>query len=174
MKLLKLALVVSALVGSATAATINISPGFGAANGIIVTTDGVTSSYSLSVGGFEGGLFTPFVTPQVELAAGAKIAGGFSGVGPTSLNGDAIFIRVQTAAGFAILSTVNEFFPGDVTNALASESITLSNSSVTSIVSSEGGASFTNPNTLNFVAIPEPSTALLGLLGVAGLIRRRR
>jgi MYXO-CTERM domain-containing protein len=40
---------------------------------------------------------------------------------------------------------------------------------------SQPGTGFTlNANSLTFTAVPEPTSALIGLVGVAGLLRRRR
>ena len=173
MKAIKLVLMLAAAVLPLKAATVNLSGGFG--TGVLVAQSGVNTAYSLEVGGFEGGIFTPFAAPTVLKNAGEKIAGQFVGVGPTSLNGDAIFIRVTVGAANAVLSTT-AFFPADVTSALLTASPSFTTSASGSIVQFTGAQSvtFANANQLNFVPVPEPSIALLGALGVLGLMRRRR
>lgn len=169
MKLVKLGILAGLLVASANAATVGVSPGF--VGGVFVTTDSVQSASTLEIGGWDGVTFTPFGA-STDLAAGAKVAGSFSASGPVELNSDPVFFRVTSpAGGLAILSTPGTF-PADVSNALQSATITFSNSTGFAVAS--GDASFTDANTLNLVAIPEPSIALLGGLGLIGLLRRRR
>jgi hypothetical protein len=135
----------------------------------------------VTIGGFEGGIFTQFGSTSTNFAAGVKLGGAYAGSGPESLNGDRVFIRIDIGEGrFGIFQTTGTspsgFFPSDVTSALLSSTANVNNTGQLLIAASGGvqSLSFESPNSINFVAIPEPSTALLGLLGVAGLIRRRR
>lgn len=176
MKLLTILGVASAAaITSSNAATVNVSGGFGV--GVLVTTSLVNSASSFEIGGYSGSVFTAFVAPAVNLAAGTKIAGSFAGTSPTSLNSVPIFFRISTTDGFAILSTgVN--FPADVTSGILSSSVTFSSSASGSVVAF-GGAKVTNvafsdANHLNFTVVPEPSSLLLGAVGALGLLRRRR
>jgi hypothetical protein len=177
MKLLTIIGIAATTIASSNAATVNVSGGFGV--GVLVSTTGVNTASVLDVGGFSGGIFTAFVTtsPIVNLAAGAKIAGSFAGVSPTSLNNAPAFLRVTTPQGFAILSTSGSF-PADVTSGILSSSITFSSSASGNIVSFGGadvtGVTFATPNQLNFAVVPEPSAMLLGAIGSLGLLRRRR
>lgn len=177
MKLIKTFLIALLSIGASQAATVTLTAGFGA-SGINVTAGGIATSYSVEVGGFEGGNFTLFPAPAVAKLSTDKIAGtfAFTGADSVALTGDQIFIRITTSVGVAILGTsVAEAFP-DLTSGIASNSVTVGSSAAISVASFTGAQSvgFSNPNTLNFTAVPEPSTALLGLLGIAGLIRRRR
>ncbi|MFC7339104.1 PEP-CTERM sorting domain-containing protein [Haloferula chungangensis] len=174
MKMLKCIILTAALTASASAATVGISPGFGAANGIVVTVDGVQTNYGLSVLGLVSDAQILFGSMQT-LASGAKISGSFAANGPVSLNNEEIYLRVDAGGGWALLSTT-QTFPADVSSAALSSTVIFSNSSATSIDSTGGimGVEFTNANTLNFVTIPEPSVAILGALGMLGLVRRRR
>ena len=186
MKLLTIIGITAATLAYSNAATINVTGGFGVGVLVATTTSGVTTNTAstLQVGGYSGSIFTAFVAPSISLNSGSKIAGSFVGTSPTSLNGAPIFIKVSlpnTLDGWAILSTANNF-PADVSSALASQSVTFSSSSPGSVAALGGtsitGASFGAPgsaNKLNFtMAVPEPSTALLGAIGVLGLLRRRR
>ena len=175
MKLIKTLLIALVSVSASHAATVTLTAGFGT-SGINVTAGGIATSYSVEVGGFAGGNFTLFPAAAVAKLSTDKIAGtfAFTGADSVALTGDQIFIRITTSGGFAILGTsVVEAFP-DLTSGIASNSVTVGSSPTISVIPSIGSApaGFSNPNTLNFV--PEPSTALLGLLGLAGLIRRRR
>ncbi len=177
MKLIKALLLAVFSLGSAQAATVTLTAGFGS-SGIVVTSDGVNAAYTVEVGGFQGGVFTLLAAPAVPKLAGDKIAGGFvyTGVDTNSLTGDQIFVRITTSGGVAILGTsAVEVFP-DLTQTLPSNSVTIGSSSTISVAQFSGAenVSFSNANTLNFVTVPEPSIALLGALGVFGLIRRRR
>lgn len=160
---------------SSNAATVSVTGGFG--TGVLVTVDGLSSTYSLDVGGFESNIFTAFASPAVNKAAGTKIAGSFAGVGPASLNSDAIFLRITTPVGFVILNSAAAF-PADTSSALGSSTVSFTSSASGSVVSFGGGdvsgASFLTANNLNFTAVPEPSAALLGMIGALGLLRRRR
>lgn len=187
MKLIKLifaSLLVA--VGAAKAATVTLAPGFG--TGIIVTTNGANTPYTVTIGGFEGGVFTQFglvgeATATNSFAAGVKLGGAYASAGPESLNNDRVFVRIDIGGGkFGIFQTTGAsptgFFPSDVTAALQSSQANVNNTSQL-VVSSFGGADlqsvgFSNANNINFVVVPEPSVALLGALGVLGLIRRRR
>jgi hypothetical protein len=185
MKTLKLALIsLLAAAGVAQSATVTLSSGFG--TGIIVTADGANTAYSVTIGGFEGGIFTQFGTTSNAFAAGVKLGGNYGGVGPDSLNGDRVFIRIAftntSGSGFGIFQTTTQgtatgLFASDVTNALSSTSASVSSTAFITLAAVGGVAqssSFGSANNVNFVTVPEPSTALLGLLGIAGLIRRRR
>ncbi len=180
MKLIKsIVLSLLAAAGMASAATVTLAPGFG--TGIIVTADGVNTPYTVTIGGFEGGIFTQFGSASNSFTSGTKLGGAYAATGPDSLNGDRVFIRIDIGAGrFGIFQTTGTapsgFFPSDVTSALLSSTANVNNTGQLVIASSGGvqSVAFGSANNINFVAIPEPSTALLGLLGVAGLIRRRR
>jgi hypothetical protein len=185
MKSLKLALLsLFAAAGVAQSATVTLSSGFG--TGIIVTADGANTAYTVTIGGFEGGEFTQFGTASNSFATGIKLGGNYGAVGPDSLNGDRIFIRIAftstNGSGFGIFQTSTQgaatgLFAADVTSALATTSANVASTAFLSIAQTGGAvqsASFGSANNINFVTVPEPSTALLGLLGIAGLIRRRR
>ena len=180
MKLIKLLFVgLVAATGAANAATVTLAPGFG--TGIIVTTDSVNTAYTVTIGGFEGGVFTQFGTASNNFTAGTKLGGDYAATGPDTLNNDRVFIRIDIGGGrFGIFQATGTspsgFFPSDVTSAILSSSANVNNTSQLVIASSGGvqGVSFGSANNINFVTVPEPSVALLGALGVLGLVRRRR
>lgn len=159
-----------ALAGSVQAATITVAKGFG--SGISVTVDGVPVAYSMGIGVWDSTSFTPFDSPAIDKGAGEGIGGAFAGVAPAAVNDQLISILVTTSAGAAILQTTANF-PSDVSSALASSTAQVQTSANVTLVPADG-ISFTDATTLNFVQIPEPSVALLGALGLIGLVRRRR
>jgi hypothetical protein len=183
MKTLGLLSLAIASLATANAASITLTAGFGS-SGIVVTQDTIPVPFTVDIGGFAGGIFTvlPVTSAAVNKLAGEKIAGAFGNdnTDPASLTGDPIFARIRLASGaFAILSTPQpaSTFP-DLTAPLASRTVTMGSGNTIGVASFGGplvtNVSYTNPNTLNFVAIPEPSTMLLGALGALGLLRRRR
>lgn len=171
-------------VGVAKSATVTLSSGFG--TGIIVTADGANTAYSVTIGGYEGGVFTQFGTTSNPFNSGVKLGGSYGGTGPVSLNGDRVFVRVAATtangSGFGIFQTSTQgsatgLFAADVTSALASTSANVSSTAFLTLAAVGGdvlSSSFGSANNLNLVFVPEPSTALLGALGVFGLLRRRR
>jgi hypothetical protein len=185
MKSLKLVLVsLLAAAGVAKSATVTLSSGFG--TGIIVTADSVNTAYSVTIGGYEGGVFTQFGTVSNAFASGVKLGGAYGGTGPDSLNGDRVFIRIAinttNGSGFGIFQTSTQgtatgLFAADVTSALASTTANVASTSFISLAAVGGvvqSSSFGSANNLNLVTVPEPSVALLGALGLFGLVRRRR
>lgn len=183
MKTLGLLSLIVASLATANAASITLTAGFGS-SGIVVTQGTIPTAFTVEIGGFEGGLFTvlPVTSAAVNKLAGEKIAGAFgnNNTDSASLTGDPIFARIRLASGaFAILSTPQpaSTFP-DLTAPLASRTVTMGSSATIGVASFGGplvtNVSYTNPNTLNFTVIPEPSTMLLGALGALGLLRRRR
>lgn len=168
------------LTGLSHAATVDIVGSF--TGGVELTVSGSPDTYIMAIGGYEAATFTQFGTQTDARLAGDDLIGSFVGVAPTSLNNDTIFIFVGTgpdiatsiaSGGYAILQTTGNF-PSDVSSALASSSAVFTGSGDVTIVESSAGTSFTDSTTLNLVPVPEPSIALLGALGVLGLIRRRR
>lgn len=175
MKLIKTLLIAGLLSSFASAATINITSGL-TTQGVTVTSGGLaTTGHFLAAGNWNGTLFTQF---GAGIQDDAKINGQIIATSPTSLNGLPVHLfigngtSVETSTSYIIVGrTTSVLFPADVTG---------TGSATFSVVS---GAVLTNQtsvnaeivgNTINFTPIPEPSTALLGLLGIAGLIRRRR
>lgn len=176
MKLIKSALMLVLMAAASNAATINVTAGL-PTQGLVVTTDGLARPNQLvAVGNFGGGVFTSFGTPILDTG---KINGQFVATGPTSLNGLPVHLfvgsgtTIANSAEFIILSNNgNPLFPADVTG-IAATTFAATLSSVLTVVTSQSAQLLPN-NTINFVAIPEPSTMLLGALGALGLLRRRR
>ena len=150
---------------------------------------------SILVGSMSGNIFTQFavadVAPPVFGASGGVLDGRWSGNAADAsnttaapFNGLQIWFRVNatTSGGNGVAffgSSLN--FPtanagvGDAINVAAS-SISTFNASL----STPGTAIFTAPDgtflngSVRVGVIPEPSAALLGAIGVLGLLRRRR
>jgi hypothetical protein len=153
-----------------------------------------TNSYFLTVGtyaappvSFASAIadFTPLravgtdAVVTVGSAATGSIGGTFVGVGPAGLSSAPIFVFVANNADYALATEIavlrasTQVFPNPVSG---SGSVTVT-SSITGLVGVLGQVTDAPTGSFDFVtmvAVPEPSTALLGLLGVAGLIRRRR
>jgi autotransporter-associated beta strand protein len=99
--------------------------------------------------------------------------------------GDAVF---RIVASDALVSqnfwnttrTWSDIFTTDGTSAIADwatlfgNTVSVVNSSFTSITTTGYGSFSVSGNTLTWTAVPEPTTALAGLLLTAGLLRRRR
>ena len=165
---------------SSNAATITIAPGF--SNQITVTLDGIAvpGTFHVAIGSWNGSAFTQFASGYQD---SGTINGSVVGTSPTAgINGAVIHVYVGIGnavntgpeGNWVLLkSGANTAFPTDVSSTSASATFHMNNAS---------------PNVVNFVAgsagnslqgnivrlVPEPSTALLGLLGIAGLLRRRR
>lgn len=195
---------IASLFASANAATIALSRGVGnpgviaAVNGTALSTGG----YSISVGTFTnaGGVTEePLIATTADLQAAiasfdvfatvlaptsgatvGTITGSFTSLGgadPNVFNLKPIYFMVGNGATIGESThvsifklTTNPTFPANVA-AAGSTTVSLPNGTVLSVV---GTAGTVDGNNLNLAIVPEPSAALLGLLGVAGLIRRRR
>ena len=115
----------------------------------------------------------------VGAASTGSIGGSFVGVGPAELSSAPIYVFISNnadytlATQFAVVRASTQVFPNPVSGS-GSVAVT---SSLTGLVGVVGGITDA-PTGFDYVtmvqAVPEPSTALLGLLGVVGLIRRRR
>ena len=151
------------------------------------------NSYYLTVGSFQ---VPPVVSDpasllevvasfvQFSIPVGASPSGTISGVftasGPQILANQPIYVLVHDNADLmsstqvAVLRAIVQVFPPDLTTP-GSVAVTSSLTGLVGVVGEVtdapvgGGFDF-----VTLVAVPEPSTALLGLLGIAGLIRRRR
>lgn len=186
MKYLKVSLFFGALLLNSNAATITVSAGFGA-QGFSVTSDGLTSlpSFLVAVGGYSGGIFTEFGS----VTDSAKVSGVISGTAPSTLNSQVINLfvgngtTVQNSTRWVILtpSVAGTNFPSDVTQATGVTYAATVGSGQTLVATSGPGATWSPVSGLANAAgnglitlVPEPSTALLSVFGVLGLLRRRR
>ena len=178
MKIAKYIAALTFVCGMANAATITLSSGL-TTQGVIVTSGGIAlPSFNVAIGSWNGttSTFTVFGTSFSDTA---KINGAQTAT-DTFFNSKQVDVFVGTGADIAssgsswvVFTRATPLsFPANVVPA-GNTSFTLSSSSVVTFVA-KGNAEngFTNANTLNFV--PEPSAALLGAIGVLGLLRRRR
>lgn len=175
MKAIKLLLALGLLTGAAHSATINISAGT-PTQGFLVTRGGLaTTSHFVAVGSWNA-LTSTWTQFGSTLTDTGKVSGQVIASSPTSLNGSVIHLfvgLVTPGAGWewVILRTnANAAFPADVTGTGAVTFAATLPSTVT--VVTKGSEMVRLTSAIDF--IPEPSTALLGLLGLSGLIRRRR
>jgi MYXO-CTERM domain-containing protein len=115
-------------------------------------------------------------TAPGTVGAPSTIGGSFVGVGPGELSGAAFYLLISnsqdytTATQVAVIRSVATLFPNPVSGA----GTVSATSSITAWAPVVGGFTDSTTDFVTLVAVPEPSTALLGLLGLAGLVRRRR
>lgn len=184
MKLLKLLAAVGLLSASAQAVTIQISAGI-PSQGFTPTNNGtVITNFFYAVGNWnsETSTFSVFGAPVADTGE----IGGISvdATGPASFNNQQIHLFIGTGADIAASgntwvvldsTSATAVFPADV-SVPGSATFGATTSGVVTVLASGQEVSFTQNGTagqfLNFV--PEPSAALLGLLGAVGLLRRRR
>ena len=184
MNALRSLLLLGLMSGLSQAATITVSSGL-PAQGFLVTLGGVqTANHLVSVGNFNAGTST-FSSFGSLLIDTDKVNGVFAATSPTSFNGTIIDVFVglgttieesMTSGNWVVIRTnANTTFPADVSGT-GSATFAMTLPTTVSIIGEgnvgHGFATLGSTNTINFV--PEPSTALLGALGVFGLLRRRR
>jgi len=200
MKIIKSTLVAITLIGSANATT--IANGGGTSTAIFVTSTGVTltaTNSNFAIGTWNGSLFTQFALPAVDatpMAIGTgvfagKLTGNFSDntAAANAFNGLPIWYRVNVLDGSNIIGTAyfsgtnpgatvpatGTLFPTNGSGVGDSLSADTRNLTVLGAGSSEGSIAYQSVgNVITIGVIPEPSAALLGALGVLGLLRRRR
>jgi hypothetical protein len=181
MKAIKLLLALGLLTGAAHSATINISAGT-PTQGFSVTSFGwAATSHFVAVGSWDA-LTSTWTQFGSTLTDTGKVSGQVIASSPTSLNGSVIHLFVglvnSPTAGveWVILRTnANAAFPADVTGTGAVTFAATLPSTVTFVAKGDPSSGYGLSGTTNTInLVPEPSTALLGLLGLAGLIRRRR
>jgi hypothetical protein len=184
MKLLNLCAVIGLLAtASSQAATITVAAGL-PAQGFTPTVGGVAlANFSWAVGTWNAGTST-FTTFGEAFADTGEVNGSVTAAGPSTFNGQAIALFIGTGSSIAtsgsswvvLTSTQNPLFPADVSQP---DGVTFSATTpavVTIVGTGNAGNSFSaaTGTGYNLQFVPEPSSALLGLLGVAGLLRRRR
>jgi 3',5'-cyclic AMP phosphodiesterase CpdA len=180
MKIVKLIIAAFALAGSVQAATITLSSGL-STQGVVVTVNSVAApGFNLAIGTWDS-LTSTFTTFGTSFADTDKINGAQTST-DTFFNGKqvAVFLGTGTdiassADGWVVFTRATTLnYPANVVPA-GNTTFTVSSSSVVNILAKGNQDSgFSNANTLNLVTVPEPSIALLGALGVFGLVRRRR
>ncbi len=197
---LSIALISSfAAFGVAQATTIGVGGGTAAAQ--FVTSTGVIlspSNATVHVGTYIDSVFRQFAvtdsTPMTFATTGAlqgRLSGNWADTSneATAFNGAQVWFRVSVDLGGGIVGTAffaganpGETVPGTGTvfpnngNGVG-DSLNYDSRNLTILgEGSERGSAAYNAlsNTIVIGVIPEPSTALLGLLGTAGLLRRRR
>ena len=196
----KLTLVVAAVMAmaSANAATIalnkGLSPGF-----IVQDSTGANIQSFIFIGTYTNGTNPADGTAPADLVANFKVfgalaapiaaAGTISGnvdyngvLAASNFNTLKMFMFVANNANLAAATQVGLFgnvpasaFPADVA-ASGSFNFNVNVFGNVEVIAGAGGKvdNATGADVLRLVAIPEPSTALLGALGVLALVRRRR
>lgn len=171
-----------ALSGFANAATITVSAGFGASQGINVFSapSVALSNYAVAVGSWDGTNFTQFGTTTVD--ASAPVNAAITATSPSAVNSQVIHLfigsgsTVNFASPYALIKmNSNLAFPADVSSGTATATFNTAVGTNLTLVSSKDMT--WNPQSTSrssLTVVPEPSAALLGALGALGLLRRRR
>jgi len=191
---MKQKLIITALIyciaGSLQAATITVSGGIGSTtNQITVRLNGVqTANHYISVGSWDAGTstFTEFTAPASDTAF---INGTFANTTNTGVNNQTVHVWVgltstrtfDLTSNWVLFKASNDAkFGADISSVASSTTVTLSNFTTAVNVAQSTSYSEVAPVSgvngpyINFVPVPEPSAALLGAVGVLGLLRRRR
>jgi hypothetical protein len=199
---MKLKLAILGLVAAiSTANATTIGSGGGTATAQFFTSTGVILSptnATVQVGTYNGSLFTQFAaadaTPMTFSTVAAtvgRLSGNWADIGATAnaFNGQAVWFRVtvdlgggQTGLAYfsgtspgATVTTTPTVFPTNGGGVGDSLNYDARNLTILGEGSSQFSAAYNSgTNRITIGVVPEPSTALLGLLGIAGLIRRRR
>jgi hypothetical protein len=188
MKKLVTTLGVVALAASAQATTVSLSGGpagltFENSSGAVLS----SSTGTIQVGSLSGGVFTQFaagdLTPP-SFGDSGVLAGKWLGNASdnssdaTAFNGQAIWFKVSFddgagAVGEAFFSGTNAVFPTNANGAGDTLVYSSVNLNTFDAALSTAGTGFAAGKAVVGV-VPEPSVALLGALGLLGLVRRRR
>lgn len=155
------------------------------ANSFYITAGTYTSAPTDAATALSG--FVPLVTVSSSVVTVGAVANGvnpsvlggsFVGVGPATLNSAAVYFLVSDTATYsaatqvAVVRAATQLFPNPVSGS-GSVSVTSSLVGLTEVVGTKVDAP-TGFDYVQLVAVPEPSAALLGMLGALGLLRRRR
>jgi hypothetical protein len=184
MKLLSSIFAAALCLSAAQAATITVSSGL-TSQGFLVTVNGSPSTgHFVAVGNFNTftGVFTVFGSAVADTGK-VNTSPGIAATGPSTFNGTIIDVfvglgnSIESSGNMWVIlrSNANTAFPADVSGTAA---VTFAATLPTTVSIIRRGRELVEygltgtTNTIDF--IPEPSTALLGFLGLAGLIRRRR
>ena len=188
MKMIKLLIGCSLLVLPASATSVIASGGTTSAKFFTSTNIGLTATNStFTVGTYDGSIFTAFglgdASPISISTVGVLANTWANGVTDNNnttaapFNGLQVWFRVTTTAGgggTAYFSS-GQLFPN--ANAGVSDSVTVVSNNLTQLGagSSAGSRAFSSTDGRILIGVvPEPSVALLGALGIFGLVRRRR
>lgn len=195
------ALIAFSSFGALEAATINVARGTGQPGVSVLNQAGTalsTGGYTIAVGSFSTvptitdyaslvsavGSFNVFgqspssssgtTVGLLQLSTGITSNGGLT---PELWNSQLIYLVIGNASTLAasdqfaiVRSANNTAFPANVAPASTTNFSTATGASIVSLAN----AGTISGNTLKLVGVPEPSVALLGALGVFGLVRRRR
>jgi MYXO-CTERM domain-containing protein len=190
MKLRQLLIATIATCSLAKAATITVSAGFGATQGLAVYNDAVlATTFTLSVGSFTAGSPASFASFGSAIQDSGKVntPTGITATSPASFNSQVVHLFVGggatvaeslTSGKYVVLRTnTNTAFPADVSVAGSTTFNAALGSGLTAVSTGSAATWVSTASTTDggrIVFVPEPSVALLGALGVFGLIRRRR
>lgn len=171
-----------AMIGAANAATVTVSPGLAALGQGVRVFIGATeaTSFLVSVGGWDGvsTTFTPFAAPAPDTGT---VNGEFTAQGPASLSDTLIYLFVGNGTSIAesmaptgsymvFSSTQGTKFPANLVPAGGTTFSAALSTGLNPVAGSPGTSLGTNRINL----VPEPGVAALGLIGLLGLVRRRR
>jgi hypothetical protein len=168
-------------IGSCEAATITVSAGL-ANQGITPSgffSGGTQTGFTWAVGTWDGG--TQTFTSFGSLADSGEVNGSVTAIGPASFNGQEIFLFIGGGPTIAesgdrwvvLRHTPAVFFPADVSGATGA-TFTATTPAAVTIVGNTGNWIFVQRADGYHLIAPEPSSLLMGLVGLSGLLRRRR
>lgn len=190
MKLNKLLAIAIASCSLANAATITVSAGFGATQGLAVYNDTtLATTFTLSVGSYTAGSPASFASFGSAIQDTGKVntPTGITATSPASFNSQIIHLFIGGGANVAdslssgkyvvLRTNANTAFPADVSVAGSTTFNAALGSGLTAIATGSA-ANWVSTSSASdggrIVFVPEPSVALLGALGIFGLVRRRR
>lgn len=139
------------------------------------------SSFTLQASALTGsssasleGSFAGYV--EADLVSGASITGSNALLGQSMyvFVGNAATLGASTAWALVSVGTIQDDLPNEQQYTAQPYGVTPLIGSVGSFTGNAGGQGSSTFTTLKLAAVPEPSTALLGAIGVMALLRRRR
>jgi len=186
-----LALFVASMAATGVSQATTITAGGGSLSDYFVTSANTNtiltnSQVSIQVGSYVGNVFTQFgaldATPIVLVTTTGilqnKWSAGYTdnnSVTATPFNGLQVWFKVTTTAdggGTAYFSQSGQNFPISANG--VGDTLAISNQNFNTVGGTSSTGSAITAGKLVVGVVPEPSAALLGALGVLGLLRRRR
>jgi hypothetical protein len=162
------------------AATVTVTAGL-SGQGFTPAWDGSgpIANFTISVGTWNAG--TQTFTPFASIVDTGEINGSFTATGPASFNNQEIAVFVGSGASVAesgsswvvLTHASHPLFPPDV-SAPSGVTFAATTPAVVTIAGSGSPGWYFEQTATGYNLVPEPTSVLIGVLGLAGLLRRRR